>query len=333
MERREFLVAAGATIGAAATGALAQTSTLPKRIGHLLPGREGTKTAFGSAFDTRLRELGWIEGRNLVQVARFSDGDPSRYEALARELAAEKVDVIHAVFPPAVRAARKAAPNTPIVFSIVGDPVADGLVASYARPGGNITGASTRDTELYPKRIQLVRDLLPRAKRVGLLFDAPGPEGLEPRLKRGHEALVAAGEQLGLKVDFHPIGSAADVGPAFDKMKRDGVDAVLAFIYFRLPGDNRKVLIEHAARAHLPAVYVSPHWTDLGGLAAYSQNLAELGRRAAEYVDKILRGAKPADLPVEEPNAFELVINKKAASAIGLKIPQAILLRADRVIE
>lgn len=119
----------------------------------------------------------------------------------------------------------------------------------------------------------------PIPKRVGLVFDAPGPEGLDPRLKRGHETLVAAGAQLGLKVDTYPIGSAADVGPAFDKMKRDGVDAVLAFIYFRLLGDARKVLIEHAARARLPAVYVSTSWTDIGGLVAYTQNLTELGRR------------------------------------------------------
>ena len=331
MRRRLFLLSAGATLGAAATGAFAQSATASKRIGSLYPSTGSSP--FTSAFDSRLRNLGWIEGRNLVHLKRSSDGDPGRYDALARELAAEKVDVIHALYSAAVRAARKAAPNTPIVFSIVGDPVADGLVTSYARPGGNITGASTRDTELYPKRIQLVRDLLPRAKRVGLLYDAPAAEGLEPRLKRAQQALIATGEQLGLKVNTLPIGSAADVGPAIEKMKRDGVDAVLAFVYFRLPSEDRKVLIEHAERARLPVVYVSTLWTDMGGLVTYSQNLTELGRRAAEYVDKILRGAKPADLPVEEPNAFELVINVKAARAIGLTIPQSILLRADRVIE
>lgn len=332
MRRRFFLLSAGAALGAAATRSLAQPTPAPKRVGGLYPG-SGTASSFPRAFESRLRELGWIEGRNLVFVNRSIEGDPNRYDALARELAAEKVDVIHAVFSTAVRAARKAAPNTPIVFSIVGDPVADGLVASLARPGGNITGASTRDTELYPKRIQLVRDMLPRAKRVGLLFDTPGPEGLEPRLKRSQQDLVEAGERLGLKIDSHPIGSVADVGPAIDKMKRDGVDAVLAFIYFRLPGDDRKVLIEHAVRTRLPTVYVSTLWTEMGGLATYSTNLTELGRRAADYVDKILRGTKPADLPVEEPNAFELVINRKAASAIGLTIPQAVLLRADRVID
>ena len=331
MKRRLFLLSAGAAIGAAATRSIAQPASAPKRVGGLYPG--SVASPFTVAFESRLRELGWIEGRNLVFVNRSSQGDPSRYDALARELAEEKVDVIHAVYSSAVRAARKAAPNTPIVFSIVGDPVTDGLVKSYAHPGANITGASTRDTELYPKRIQLVRDLLPRAKRVGLLVDTPGPEGMEPRLIRSNRDLIATGERLGLKVDTHQIGSAADVGPAFQRMARNKVDAVLAFVYFRLPGEERKVLIEHALRARLPAVYVSTLWTDMGGLATYSQNLVELGRRAAGYVDKILRGAKPSDLPVEEPNAFELVINLKAARAIGLTIPQPLLLRADRVIE
>ena len=331
MRRRVFLLSTGVAVGLAATRSLAQPSPAPKRIGGLYPSSRAT--LFQLAFETRLRELGWTEGRNIVFVNRSIEGDPGRYDALARELAAEKVDVIHAIFSSAVRAARKAAPNTPIVFSIVGDPVADGLVASLARPGGNITGASTRDTELYPKRIQLVRDMLPRAKRVGLLLDARGPQDLEPRLVRSQQELIAAAERLGLKVEPYPIGSVADVGPAFEKMKRDGVDAVLAFVYFRLPGDDRKVLIEHAVRARLPTVYVSTLWTEMGGLATYSQNLTELARRAADYVSKILSGAKPADLPVEEPNAFELVINKKAAQAIGLTIPQAVLLRADRVIE
>lgn len=228
---------------------------------------------------------------------------------------------------------RNAAPNTPIVFSIVGNPVADGLVASLARPGGNITGASTRELELYPKRIQLVRELLPRATRVAILLDTPGPQGMSPELQRSLKALDDAGRQLGFTTESLTVASANEVGPAFDRLVRERFDAILVFTYFRLLGNSRQVVIDHARRTRLPAIYPAEFWVDPGGLLSYSQNLTELGHRAADYLDKILRGAHPADLPVEEPNLFELVINLKTARALGLAIPQSLLLRADRVIE
>jgi putative ABC transport system substrate-binding protein len=296
-----------------------------------MPGREGGP--YLSLLVSRLRELGWTEGRNLVMVNRYAQNDPGRLEILARELAAEKVDVIHAMFPRAVSAVRKAAPGTPIVFSIVSDPVADGFVASLARPGGNITGATTREFELFTKRIQLLRELLPQAKRVAVLADAPPPEGMYPLLQRALEDLARTGERLGLRVETIYVSSVADVGPVFERIAREHVDGVLVLVASRVTGEARRVVVESAARTRLPAIYTGVEYVDYGGLMAYAVSPAEMARRAAEYVDKILRGAKPADLPVEEPNTFELVLNLKAARAQGIKIPQSVLLRANRVIE
>lgn len=313
--------------------ALAQPSRPPKRVGVLSPGKPEADRPFQAIFESRLAQLGWTLGRDLLIVRRYAEGDPSRYEALARELAVEKADVIYAPFASAVRAARKAAPDTPIVFSVVSDPVGEGFVASLARPGGNITGATTRDVELFSKRIQLVRELLPRAKRVVALVDTPAAEGMSATLQQALKELVRTGQKLGLAVETRYIGSVDEAGAAFERMAREDVDAALVMVYFRLVGPDRRVLTEHAARVRLPTIYGTVSYVDLGGLISFSINSAELGRRSADYIDKILRGAKPADLPVEEPNAFELVINKKAARGLKLNIPQAVLLRADRVIE
>ena len=302
-------------------------------MGVLSPGNARSDAPFQAIFESRLAQLGWTLGRDLLIVTRYADGDPSRYEGFARELAAERVDVIFAPFASAVRAARKAAPETPILFSVVSDPVGEGLVASLARPGGTITGATTRDVELHSKRIQLIRELLPRAKRVAVLVDTPPSEGMPLPLQRALQEIAGTGRKLGLAVETGQLGSASEAGRAFERMARDGVDAALVMVYFRVVGAERRVLTEHAARVRLPAIYGSVQYVDSGGLASYSINTAELLRRVANYVDKILRGAKPADLPVEEPNVFELVINLKAARALKLSIPQAVLLRADRVVE
>ena len=334
MRRRSLLVGAGAVAGYAALGALAESGAPLKRLGCLWPQRKTDRTIFVLSFEARLRELGWIEGKNLIIVNRYADLDSSRYEAIARELAAGKPDVIHALFTSGVRAVQKAAPNTPIVFSIVSDPVAEGLVASLARPGGNITGASTREAELFLKRIQLVRELLPKASRVAVLVDKAGQQSMPPLTRRALTNMADVGRQLGLTVEEFTVGSVDDVGPVFQHLVKARFDAVMVVLYLRVNGKDRAVVTAHAEQARLPAIYMVQDYVDLwGGLIAYNQNLAELARRAAGYVDKILRGARPADLPVEEPNVFELVINLKAARAIGVTIPPLILLRADRVIE
>jgi putative ABC transport system substrate-binding protein len=333
MKRRLFLAGAGASAFATALRALAQSAGSPKKLGWLSPGNRGAheKDIFTSLFRSRLRELGWTEGRNLVMVTRFAEGDSGRLKALAAELAAEAVNVIHVFFAAGVRAGREGAPNTPIVFSIVGDPVEDGFVASLARPGGNITGATTRETEFYPKRLQLAKELLPRAKRVAVLSDPPDRN--PPRVERAAKELVNTGERLGLSVTRYHAGSLDELAATFDRMLRERTDVVLMHAYWLTGAKGRTLAVAQAARTRLPVVYPFSTFVYDGGLIAYSQSPPELARRAANYVDKILRGARPADLPIEEPSVFELTINMKTARSLGLTVPQSILLRTDRVVE
>jgi putative ABC transport system substrate-binding protein len=334
IKRRRLVLGAGAAAGCTAFGAFAQSSPSRRKLGCLWFGTptQGRTDALPVALFARLRELGWTEGRNLVVIERFAEADASRFKALAAELASEKVDVIHAVFSSGVRAAREAAPGTPIVFSIVGDPVEDGLVASLARPGGNITGASTRDTEIYPKRVQIAKELLPRAERFAVLLNPPGRTPF-PRVERALQELVTVGEQLGVKATRYYAKSIDDLEAIFDQMVRDRSDAVIMLAMERTGPKGRPLIVAQAARTRLPAIYPWSPFVDEGGLMAYSQSPSEPGRRAANYIDKILRGARPADLPVEEANVFELAINQRTARAIGLTIPPSLLLRADRIIE
>jgi putative ABC transport system substrate-binding protein len=319
--------------------ALAQPANSPKKLGCLWfgSGPRNSKEPFLSALFSRLQELGWVEGRNLEIIDRFAEGDAGRLKALAGELATAKVDVIHVFFANGARAAREAAPNTPIVFSIVGDPVESGLVASLARPGGNVTGASTRETELYLKRFQLARELLPRAKRFAVLLDAPGRfqegGGLPPRVERAVKDLENLGERLGLSVTRYYVGSIDELAAVFDRVVRDRSDGMLMHLYLLTGTKARQLIVAQAARTRLPVIYSSSLSVDEGGLIAYSQSASELARRAAGYIDRILRGARPADLPVEEPNVFELTINMKTAKALGITVPQSLLVRADKVIE
>jgi putative ABC transport system substrate-binding protein len=334
MNRRRLLLAIGALC--AAPRVPAQPAGAPKRMAILSVGTAEAQRPFAAIFRSRMAQLGWQEGSNLVVVEALAGSNPGRLDALAQELAAQKVDVIYAVFPAAVRAARKAAPDTPIVFSIVSDPVGDGFAASLARPGGNITGTSTREVELWPKRVQLVKEMLPRAKRVIVLLDKQPPGAspyVPPYIASGLQDLGAAAKNLGIATVNRDIGSVDDVGPAFERMARERADAAIVMVYQRLQGAERRILTEHAARRRIPAIYGVTSYTDLGGLVSYSIDSAELLRRSADYVDKILRGAKPADLPIEEPRAFELVLNLKAAREQGIRFPQSMRLRADRLIE
>jgi putative ABC transport system substrate-binding protein len=333
MKRRTLLLAAGALAAAPLVRGQAQVKGPPKRVGCLWPGKETEASDYKPAFVSRLRELGWSEGQNLVLVQRYAEGDRSRYDGLALELAAEKVDVILALFPSAVRAARKAAPDTPIVFVFVSDPVEEGFVETLARPGGNVTGASSRDAELNAKRLQLLKTLLPRARRIAVLIDALPATGVPPYWLRALKEMVSAGEAMGLKVEPIHVTPATQIGALFDRLVHERFDAVLGLVYVAMRGDARRTLAEHAVRVRLPVLYAAPGYPDRGGLASFAQSLPEMGRSTAQYVDRILRGARPAELPVQEPNAFDLVVNKRAAKAIGLTIPQSVLLQANRVIE
>ena len=335
VRRRRVLIATGAAAGCAVFGALAQTAAPRKRLACLWIGKsaEFPQSRFGVEFFSRLQELGWKDGANVEVINRFAEEDPRRYEALAREIAAANPAVIHATFPQAVNAVRKAAPDTPIVFSIVADPVQDGFVKSLARPGGNLTGASTRELEFFPKRLQLLRELLPKARRIAVLVDVPGPQGRYPPTARALQGLVDMGRQSGIEVVSFDVASIDDVPALFKHLAAGRFDGLLVFVYVRLANERRDAFTQLVERARLPAVYGVTEYADRGGLMSFSQSIPELAQRAAGYVDKILRGARPAELPVEEPNVYEMVVNLKAAKAIGLTIPPSLLLRATRVIE
>jgi len=284
------------------------------------------------AFRQGLRDLGYVEGRNVVIEYRSAEGKYERFPALAAELVALKVDVIVAAgSTPAALAAKQATRTILIVFASAADPVASGLVTSLARPGGNVTGLSTVGSELVGKRLEQLKQAVPGVSRVAVLWQPQGVLGERTRKDMLKEADVAA-RALGVRLQFVEARGPADFDRAFSDMTRAraGALTVLGSPTFL---NERRRLVDLAAKNRLPAVYTVREFVDAGGLMSYGPNLADLFRRAATYVDKILKGAKPADLPVEQPTKFELVINLKAAKALGLTIPQSLLGRADQVVE
>jgi putative ABC transport system substrate-binding protein len=308
--------------------AKAQPAAKVARIGYLA----GSLAAFPQlreAFIQGLRDLGYVEGRNLVIEYRSPEGKPERLPALAAELVALKVDVIVAAGTPQPLAAKQATRTIPIVFAGASDPVASGLVTSLARPGGNVTGLSLLLPELVGKTLEQLKQAIPGVNRVAVLWQPGLGERTEKDLLKGAEA---AGRALGVRLQFVEARGPADFDRAFSDMTKARADAltVLGSNMFLI---ERRRLVALAAKNRLPAVYPLREWVDVGGLMAYGANLADLFRRAATYVDKILKGAKPADLPVEQPTKFELVINLKTAKALGLTIPPSLLQRADEVIQ
>jgi putative ABC transport system substrate-binding protein len=283
------------------------------------------------AFRQGLRDLGYVEGRNVVIEYRDAEGKAERLPALAAELVALKVDVILAAGTPQALAAQHATKTIPIVFaSGASDPVTSGLVTSLARPGGNVTGLTGLGPELVGKVLELLTQAVPGVSRVAALWQ-PGTLGerTEKDMLKGAED---TGRALGVRLQFVEARGPDDFDRAFSDMTRARAGA-LAVLGSAMFFNERRRLVDLAAKHRLPAVYTVKEYVDAGGLMAYGPNLADLFRRAATYVDKILKGAKPADLPVEQPTKFELVINLKTAKALGLTIPQTLLLRADRVIE
>ena len=309
--------------------ASAQQAAKIARIGYL-----ATNLAAGphlrEAFLQGLRDLGYVEGRNVVIEYRDAEGKLERLPALAAELVALKVDVIVAASTLAALAAKQATRTLPIVFAAAGDPVASGLVTSLARPGGNVTGLSILAPELVGKCLELLKQAVPGVSRVAVLWQ-PGALGERTEKDMLKEAEVAA-RALGVRLQFVEARGPADFDRAFSDMTRAraGALTVLASVMFF---SERRRLVDLAAKNRLPAVYPLREFVDAGGLMSYGPNVADLFRRAATYVDKILKGAKPADLPVEQPTKFELVINLKTAKALGLTIPPSLLARADEVIE
>jgi len=281
------------------------------------------------AFRQGLKELGYVEGRNIVVEARFAEGRVERFPALVAELIGLKVDVLLAGSPAGAVAAKKASTTVPIVFAGVGDPVASGVVASLARPGGNITGvaAGAGGAAFGGKWLELLKEALPGVSRVAVLANRSNPTNT-PNLK----GVEAAARDLKVKLDILDAGNAAELDRALAAIGASGAQAIIVTSDpFLL--EKRAALVQFAASKRLPAMYFFKLFADAGGLMSYGASLEESYRRAATYVDKILKGAKPADLPVEQPMRFEFVINMKTARALGLGIPQSLLLRADHAIE
>jgi putative tryptophan/tyrosine transport system substrate-binding protein len=280
------------------------------------------------AFRQGLRDIGYVEGKNIVVEYRYAEGKMERMPNLVAELVQLKVDVLVSPNGPAILAAKQATKTIPIVMVVVLDPVATGIVDSLARPGGNITGVSTLNRELSGKRLELLKEAVPRTSRVGVLWDANAPG-----LKLGFKAYEDAARLL--KIQLQPLevrGPNPDLEVAFQAAVKERVNAVITV---RAPVLNRysRRIADLAIKNRLPSMYEQSQYVEAGGLMSYSTNEAESFKRAAVYVDKILKGAKPADLPVEQPTKFDFVINLKTAKQIGLTIPQSVLFRADRVIK
>ena len=311
--------------------ARAQTAKVA-RIGYLITGAlESPETRMNrDAFRQGLNELGYIEGRNIVIEYRAADGKIERLPGLATELVGLKVDLIVALATPAGRAAQQATTTIPIVVTAMGDPVRDGLVASLARPGGNITGTTFLGPELVPKRLSFLRELLPTISRVAVLWH-PGAFS-EPTIREMLNEVAQAAGTLGVQLQLVEVRSADEFDHAFTTMVGARAEALFQFPSTLLFNERRRI-VDLAARHRLPAMFNAREFVQLGGLIAYGANLAELNRRAAAYVDKILKGAKPSDLPVEQPTKFELFINLKTAKALGLAVPDRLLVGADEVIE
>jgi len=287
-------------------------------------------TAVRDSFRQGLRELGYVEGTDILVEYRTADNNMERSPDLARELVLLKVDVIVAPNTPAARAAPQATTTIPIVVPIMGDPVGDGRVSSLARSGGNITGLTFLGPELLPKRLALLKDALPKVSNVAALWH-PSAYG-ERTISNMVKETEAAAQDLGVRLQFVAVHGPDELDRAFSTIATERADALIVFPSAMLFNERRRI-VDLATRYRLPSTSMARELVELGGLMSYGASITDLQRRAAAYVDKIIKGAKPADLPVEQPTKFELVINLKTAKALGLTIPQSILLRADEVIE
>jgi putative ABC transport system substrate-binding protein len=324
-DRRRFLTGLGLLLASPGVAYAQPTGKVP-RVGYLFYGSPGPSREI-DAFRQGMRELGYIEGQSIAVEYRFASGQVERYPGLAADLVRLKVDVIVAPATPQALAAKQATSSIPIVFVLVADAVGAGLITNFARPGGNITGLTSSSAELGGKRLELLKQMVPRASRVAVLYN-PTDRSNVLILKQLQESAPT----LGLILQPREVREPREFEGAFVAMTRERAHAM-----FGTPGaltfEHRKVLVDLAAKHRIPAMWGHRSFVDAGGLMSYAVNLYDQNRQAAVFVDKILKGAKPADLPVEQPTKFELVINLKIAKALGLTIPQTLLLRADQVIE
>jgi putative tryptophan/tyrosine transport system substrate-binding protein len=319
MRRREFV---GGLAGAAAWPLIAFAQQEAGKMETLPAGRNAANL---EALRKGLRELGYVEGGNLVIEYRSADGRPERFPDLASELLTLKVDVIVTRGTPAAIAVKNATATVPVVIATMGGPGA--IVASFAQPGGNLTGVTTFSTELTAKRIAILKELVPSLSRVALLHNMGNPA-----VPAEWEETKMAARALGLQTELLDVRSSGDISRAFELLVRQHIDAIVIGAD-GLTQMHQQTIVDFAARNRLPAIYPAREFVQAGGLIAYAVNYPDLYLRFASFVDKIFKGAKPAELPVEQPTKFQLVINLKTAEALGIEIPTAVLARADEVIE
>ena len=328
LSRRDAIIALGAFALCIPVASVAQAQKIP-RVGVLQAFTPQNDTSWALEDLRRgLRELGYVEGKNLQLELRWAEGKLERMPTLAAELVARKVDVIVAISSPAVLAAKQATQTIPIVMPLSSDPVGDGIVASLARPGGNITGLSSMTAESGAKRLQLLGEILARPGNPVAVMWNPAYVGMEARYKQ----TATAAPTIGMKVKSVEVRDSRELEQAFADLVRDRPDALMLLVD-PLTLSQRIRIVEFATEQRLPAIYESSEFVDAGGLVSYGANRDDLVRRSATYVDKILRGAKPGDLPIEQPDRFELVVNLRTAKALNITIPQSVLVRADRVIQ
>jgi len=309
--------------------ATAQPAQNLPRVGYLNPGSHSNplRQRRLEAFRQGLSELGYVEGQNIAIESRWAEGKYERYPALAADLVRLKVDVIVALGGAATKAAQQATRTIPIVMSLVNDPLGSGFVPSLARPGGNVTGTSVMAPDLVGKNVEVLKELVPKVSRVALLRNPANPASAA----QSQEAEASA-RALGMRLQSFEARAPQEIDRAFAAMTRERAGALLILADAVFVNQLRQIA-ELAAKRRLPAIYVGTEYAEAGGLMGYSANFLDLERRAATYVDKILKGAKPGDLPIEQPTKFELVINLRTAKAIGLTIPPSLLQRADQIID
>jgi putative ABC transport system substrate-binding protein len=322
------IVAIGVTFAMCGAVAEAQQPKKVPRIGYLFNTSPSAASARVEAFRQGLRELGYVEGKNIVIEYRHAEGKFDRLPSLAAELVRFKVDVIVTAGPLPTRAAKEATTTIPIIMAQDPDPVGNGFVASLARPGGNITGLSTLAPELSGKQMELLKEIVPKLSRVAVFGTSTMPGSAQ--LLR--EVELAAGA-LRVQLQYLDVLGPKDIEIAFGGARKGRADAVLMLVAGGVASAHRTEIVDLAVKSRLPAIYPQTEYTEAGGLMSYGVSFNDLARRAATYVDKILKGRKPADLPVEQPIKFELVINLKAAKQIGLTIPPNVLARADKIIK
>ena len=326
LRRRQFITLLG---GAAAVWPLAARAQRPAKVpivGYLGSSTASAQSQWVAAFVQRLHDLGWIEGRTIAIEYRWAEGRTERFQEIAGEFARLKVDVIVTSGTAPALAAKQAAPNIPIVFAVASDPVGNNLVSSLARPGGNVTGLSIQQTDLAAKKLEVLREAVPDVRRLAILANVGSPASVLEK-----NEVEAAARKLGLSVVPVDIRRAEEIVPAF-MMLTDRAEA-LYVCGDALVTNNRIRIITLALGARVATMYPSREHVDVGGLMSYGPNFPDLHRRAGDYVDKILRGAKSADIPVEQPTKFDFVINLTTAKVLGLEIPSTLLARADEVLE